>query len=127
LFAARICQGSVGVSAKKPSDSNVFQARDGGTNAEQSGRVVGISETKIVDQQIRYSLRSPKRRSLILDTNRGLPGISSPPNYYTECGVQKWKIKDRNSLKLMHSSRTLYPVLRLRGVKIVANSTLMVL
>ena len=38
----------------------------------------GISETKIVDQQIRYSLRSPKRRSLILDTNRGLPGISSP-------------------------------------------------
>ena len=87
----------------------------------------GISETKIVDQQIRYSLRSPKRRSLILDTNRGLPGISSPPNYYTECGVQKWKIKDRNSLKLMHSSRTLYPVLMLRGVKIVANSTLMVL
>ena len=65
--------------------------------------------------------------SLILDTNRGLPGISSPANYYTGCGVKKWKIKDRNSLKLMHSSRTLYPVLMLRGVKIVANSTLMVL
>ena len=63
----------------------------------------GISETKIVCQQIRYSMRSPKRRSLILDTNRDLPGISSPPNYYTGCGVKKWKIKDRNALKLMQS------------------------
>ena len=31
--------------------------------------------------------------SLILDTNRGLPGISSPANYYTGCGVKNGKLK----------------------------------